>query len=354
MDLMNNILDGPVFNYTTVTTPLIVTQCQPQKLNVVLPSLLAIFFIVGFILNCLSLWIFWFQIKKWNSGMVLQFNLAVADAIITPAAPFIVLYSLSDDWVYGQFLCQMKVYLLSVHMYGSISFLTVISIHRYMTVVHGTKNPRFADVDFVKKLCLFVWVFLILQGLPFFGILKTSYINNSTKCLSIHQNGMAELYFVYNVTVLIVGLMVPFCVCFICYSLLSSFISKINTCNVKGEVMKAKSTQMIAVSLFIFTICYIPIHITRTMGVTVKLFFPSHCTLLEKTEIAYYITYTLSGANCCLDPILYCFASKKFKTSFNSYFSNLKVSCPGCDSMLRKKDELPTPSFNMTDSSQVI
>nr|XP_033817607.1 lysophosphatidic acid receptor 6-like [Geotrypetes seraphini] len=299
------------------------TGCEPQTLHIFIPSFLSFVFFCGFVLNCLSLYIFWFRIKQWNSTMMLQFNLAIADAIITPAAPLIIIYSLTDDWTFGTFLCQVKVFSLSAHMYGSIYFLTLISLHRYFTVVHNVRRTVFTRNSFIKKVCLVVWGCLFCQGLPFFFILKTTEIHGTTKCLSFHQTDMAVLYFLWNWVIIFTGLFIPFGITITCYTLLIRYILKINPMNSVSKVMKSKSIQTISISLVIFIICYVPVHITRTMGVTVKLFFPLYCGLLERVEVAYYITWMLSGTNCCLDPILYCFGSEKFKYAFTNSFNFL-------------------------------
>ncbi|XP_078496496.1 lysophosphatidic acid receptor 6-like [Lissotriton helveticus] len=288
------------------------TECQPQRIHILIPISLSLLYFCGFILNCISVGIFWFRIKKWNSMTILQFNLAISDVIVTPAAPLVVIYSLTDNWTFGTFLCQFKVFLLSTHKYGSIYFLTLISLHRYFAVVHNVKRSVLTRNSFIKKVSLVVWGCLLFQGLPFFIALKTSQVQDTTKCLSIHQTEMAALYFVWNWVVLFSGLLIPFAVIIICYTLLGRFILKLEPMNTVTKVMKSKSIQTISVTLVIFIICYVPVHITRTILVTVKFFSPTHCELLERVEVVYYITWMLSVTNCCFDPILYCFASDKF------------------------------------------
>lgn len=300
------------------------TGCQPQTINPFIPIFLSFIFFIGFVMNCISLWIFWFKVKQWNSTVILQFNLAVSDAIITPAAPLIIIYSLTDHWTFGLFLCQFKVFLLSTHMYGSIYFLTIISIHRYFSVAYNVKRSPLTRKPFIKKLSLFIWGCLLCQGIPFFFVLKTSEVHGVTKCLSFHQTEQAVLFFVWNWTILFTGLLIPFCITLACYTLLSRFILKVNPMNTSSKVMMSKSVQTIFVSLIIFIICYIPVHITRTMGVTVTLFFSDLCSLLENVEVAYYITWMMSGTNCCMDPILYCYASDRFKSTFTSWCTFLQ------------------------------
>ncbi|XP_056396495.1 lysophosphatidic acid receptor 6-like [Hyla sarda] len=300
------------------------TGCQPQTINPFIPIFLRFIFFIGFVMNCISLWIFWFRVKQWNSTVILQFNLAISDAIITPAAPLIIIYSLTDNWTFGTFFCQFKVFLLSTHMYGSIYFLTLISVHRYFSVAQNVKRKALTTKPFITKLSIVVWGCLLAQGIPFFFVLKTSEVHGVTKCLSFHQTDQAVLFFVWNWIILFSGLLIPFTITLVCYSLLSRFILNVNPVNTLTNVMVSKSVQMIFVSLIIFIICYIPVHITRTTGVTITLFFPSMCSLLKNVEVAYYITWMLSGTNCCLDPILYCFASERFKHTFTSWCSCLK------------------------------
>ncbi|KAM5146483.1 P2Y purinoceptor 4-like [Mantella aurantiaca] len=319
------------------------TGCQPQPINPFIPIFLSFIFFIGFVLNCISLWIFWFKVKQWNSTVLLQFNLAISDAIITPAAPLIIIYSLKDHWTFGLFFCQFKVFLLSTHMYGSIYFLTIIGIHRYVYVAHNVNRPALSRKPFIKKLCLFVWGCLLCQGIPFFFVLQTSEIQGVTKCLSIHQTEQAVLFFVWNWIILFTGLLIPFTITLVCYTLLSRYILKVNPMNTISKAMVSKSIQMIFLSLIIFIVCYIPVHITRTTGVTISLFFPDLCSLLENIEVAYYITWMMSGTNCCMDPILYCYASDRFKSTFTSWCTFLQKQREGnTDSAQGKPTEAPS------------
>ncbi|XP_075435568.1 P2Y purinoceptor 4-like [Ascaphus truei] len=296
------------------------TSCQTPDVHIWIPIFLSFLFCIGFLMNCISLYIFWFRIKQWNSLMILQFNLAISNAIITPVAPLIIIYSLTHHWPYGTFVCQFKVFLFSAHIYGSIYFLTLISIHRYITVVHRVKITVFNRNSFITKVCLVVWGCLCLQGFPFFFTMKKSDVDGATKCLSFHQNELAFLFFVWNGVIIFTGLLIPFGIAIVCYSLLIRYILNVNPINSLSKVMMSKSIQTVSVSLVIFIICYVPIHIPRTIGVTINLFFPSYCSLLERMEVAYYITWMLLETNCCIDPVLYCFASKKFKKVFMNSF----------------------------------
>ncbi|OCT65178.1 P2Y purinoceptor 4 [Xenopus laevis] len=299
------------------------TQCKgythPHFFHVVLSFI----FSIGFLMNCISLWIFWFRIKQWNPSIILQFNLAISDAILSPLAPLFVMYTSTDHWRFGNPLCKMTAFLLSTHMYGGIYLLTLIALHRYFTIVHHQKRHVWGRKPFISKLCLVVWGCLFLQGLPFFFVLNTSDIAGATKCLNIHQSENVVLYFIWNWLIMIIGLMVPFLVTIVCYGLLCQYFLNANTIKPLTQTMISKSILTIGISLAIFVLCYIPVHLTRTVLVTAKLFAPESCPLLERTEQAYGFTWLLSTLNCCMDPILYCFASKRFRRIISKWFFSL-------------------------------
>ncbi|XP_069098635.1 P2Y purinoceptor 4-like [Pleurodeles waltl] len=301
-----------------------VTYCHSQVLHPFIPTLLTIIFVFGFILNTASLWIFWFHIKKWSSGMVLQFNLALTDAIITLAAPMMITYFfLGNHWPFGNFLCQLNVFFMSTHLYGSIYFLALISIHRYVAIVRHHKKSRFKRKSFIINICVAGWLILFFQGFVFFFSLRTTVVDNTIKCLNIHQSDMVHLFFYWNMLYLFPSFLLPFAISLTCYVRLVFFVSKMTSNSLRGQVMRTRSIQIITVSLVIFAICFLPIHISRTLGVIIK-YFSISCNLLHKVETSYYISWVFTSANCCLDPLLYIFSTEMFYKSFTKIPSCIK------------------------------
>ncbi|XP_018084857.2 P2Y purinoceptor 4 [Xenopus laevis] len=309
-----------------------ITFCRPYTLHIFIPVFLSFIYSIGFLLNCISLWIFWFRIKQWNPSIILQFNLAISDTIIAPAAPMVIIYSFTDHWSFGNFACQYAVFSLSTNMYGGVYFLTLIALHRYFNIVHSLKWNLLAKKSFIIKLCLMVWGLLFLQGLPFFFLLRTSDIDGATKCLSIHQTEHALLFFSWNWVAIIFGLLLPFVITILCYSLLSKHILKANPMNPQSRTMISKSLLTIGVSLTIFIICYIPVQIARTAGISIKFLSPESCSLLVYIEAVYYFSWVFMAANGCIGPVLYCFASERFRKVFMDWSNclyHLNERCRG-------------------------
>ncbi|XP_020496787.1 P2Y purinoceptor 4 [Labrus bergylta] len=285
-------------------------SCLGESQHVSIPCLMCLVFLLSFLLNTFSLWVFCCRMPSWTAGTTLQFHLAVSDAIAIPVTPMMAVYfAMGNNWPFGRFLCQVKIALLSSHIYGSTVFLTLISFHRYAAVVHYNRSSCIKQKQFVRKLCAGVWCALLIQSLIYAFVLPLS---NNNQCLSIHQKNLTDSYFLINFILLIFGFLFPFLMSAVCYGRLANTLTRLNISTAKGLRVKEKSQRMIGMCLLIFGLCFLPLNVMRTIAVVLKKYFPQHCYVLLKVETAYYASWILIGVNSCLDPLLYCFGSQKF------------------------------------------
>ncbi|KAL2092231.1 hypothetical protein ACEWY4_012029 [Coilia grayii] len=314
------------------------SDCSPAVKHVSLAVCLSLVFVVGFCLNCFSLWVFCHRIRDWSSGTVLQFNLALSDGLATPATVMAAVYFAKNSWPFGRFLCQVKIVLLSAHFYGSILFLMLISIHRYVVVVHFNQSSLMKQKAFVKKLCGGIWILLLTNGIIFATLLPSSTENKHIQCLSIFQKEHTVTLFVINFVLFIVGFLLPFSVSAACYGLLARSVSQISASTVHGPAVKSKSLRMISICLLIFGLCFMPLNVSRTIGVVLKMFHLYRCDVLQRVEIVYYVSWVLGGVNCCLNPLIYFFGTSNFR-------KNIKKSLKHrVDETIDKRSESETVS----------
>ncbi|XP_060106605.1 P2Y purinoceptor 2-like [Heteronotia binoei] len=293
------------------------TACQVQKAHLAIPLLLGILSVGCLVFNSISLWIFWFKLKCWNSSIMLQFNLALVDATILPITPLMVTYFIFDNhWPFGEFLCQFQGFIFGIHLYGSIYFLMLISVHRYQAIVHYSAKSLWRKKTFWKKLIGVFWVFLFLQGLPFFFIIKTLDSNGSKRCLTTYQSELSNTFLIYSTIQMLLCFLLPFCISMASYVMLGAYIAKISKATLQGRVIKTKSIQMITVALVIFAICFMPYHVCSTV-ITILRLYEMSCELLHHIETSYYISFVFTMVNCCLDPFIYNFANESFNRSFS-------------------------------------
>lgn len=293
------------------------TECQLQKTHLVFPLLLGILSVGCLVFNSISLWIFWFKLKRWNSSITLQFNLALVDASILPITPLMVSYFiLGNHWPFGEVLCQVHAFMLGTHLYGSIYFLMLISVHRYQAIVHYSAKAIWRKKTFWKKLTWIFWALLFLQGLPFFFLMKTVDRNGSKRCLTAYQSEQSYVFLIYSVALMLLCFLLPFCISVACYMMLGAYIAKISKATLQGRVIKTKSIQMITVALVIFAICFMPYHVCSVLATIVNL-YERPCELRHRVEISYYVSLVFTLVNSCLDPFIYNFASENFNRSFS-------------------------------------
>lgn len=319
-------------------------SCLPEAQHIIITVFLCLIYTIGLLLNGFSLWVFIFRISKWNAGTVLQFNLAISDALAAPVTPLMAAYFVNgNNWEFGDFLCELKIALISAHFYGSIMFLALISIHRYVVVVQFKRSSPLKRKAFVKKLCFGVWCFLLVGAIVYGALLPVTQEDGHKQCLSIHQSKLTNVYFIINFVLFVFGFLVPFTVSVVCYSCLARSVTKVNVNSLQGQAVKTKSLRMIGLCLVIFGICFLPLNVTRTIAVVITKYYSTECKLLVRVETAYYSSYVLAGINCCLDPLIYFFGSHSFNKAFQR---SLKI--PRGQQEIDNKTESETTGYSAT------
>ncbi|XP_034451726.1 P2Y purinoceptor 2 [Hippoglossus hippoglossus] len=315
--MLPQVVSSQLGNSSNISGP-----CHEENQHMSLIVLLCLVFFLGFLLNAFSLWVFWCRMPRWTSGTILQFHLALSDAIATPVTPMMAVYFIMDNkWPFGWFMCQVNIALLSSHFYGSTIFLTLISIHRYTTVVQFNKSSHMKQKPFVKKLCAGVWFLMLIQALVYASLFPPFFVSTpkgNIQCLSIHQGNLTNSYFVINFVLFICGFLLPFVVSVVCYTRLAGSLTRLNISTAQSLKVKVKSQRMIGMCLVIFGLCFLPLNVMRTVGVVLKKYYPHKCHILLQIEKAYYACWILAGVNSCLDPLLYCFGSQNFRDAFKS------------------------------------
>uniref|UniRef100_A0A8C6TEQ1 G-protein coupled receptors family 1 profile domain-containing protein n=1 Tax=Neogobius melanostomus TaxID=47308 RepID=A0A8C6TEQ1_9GOBI len=270
-----------------------VPHCLRHSLShVSITVLMCLVFFVGFLLNVFSLWVFCCRLSSWSAGTVLQFNLALSDALATPVTPLMAVYfAMGNEWTYGQLLCQAKIALLSSHFYGSTIFLTLISVHRYTAVVRFNRSCKMKNKSFIKRVCAGVWLLLLAQSLVYALMLPSTKEGGTRQCFNFSQKKLTHIYFAINFVLFTVGFLFPLSISATCYFCLANTLT-----------LKLKSQRMIRI----------------TIGVVLIKYYPQWCSMLQSFQTAYYASWIFAGVNGCLDPLLYCFGSQSFMVAFGS------------------------------------
>ncbi|KAL0973536.1 hypothetical protein UPYG_G00205670 [Umbra pygmaea] len=324
------------------------SNCSRDNLlkTVVFPVLYSLLFLLGLSINSLAVWVF-FRIPSRSHFIIYLKNIVVADVLMTITFPFKVL-SDSNMASLGLrvFVCRVSSVIFYLTMYISILFFGLISIDRCRKTLQPFYRTNAVQLARRKLLSGAIWFTLLALCLP--NVILTSHkpVSPYFKCSDLktvagllwHEvaNYVCQCIFWGNLLTVIV------CYTLITKELYSSYArSKMypaervncrainNTGTSKGQSRK-KSANVFLV-LAVFFVCFVPFHFARvpyTMSQTrgrrfdcnVKLF------LFQLKES----TLWLSSLNSLLDPLIYFFLCKSFRTTL---FKTLRIP-PGTCSWL--------------------
>lgn len=142
-----------------------------------LPICYSFTFIFSLSLNSVILYRSFCQTKRWNASLIYMVNLASTDFMYGLSLPFLVAsYIMRDRWVFGDFMCRLVRFLFYFNLYCSISFLTCISVHRYLGICHPMKVITLETKKAVKCTCVVVWIVVFALTCPIFRFAQTGHV----------------------------------------------------------------------------------------------------------------------------------------------------------------------------------
>eukprot|EP00071_Canis_lupus_P036436 XP_022269993.1 P2Y purinoceptor 3-like [Canis lupus familiaris] len=267
----------------------------------------SIILMLGMPLNGMVLWLSWRQTKRWSCATIYLVNLMVADLLYVLTLPFLITtYSLGDRWPFGELLCRLVRFLFYTNLYGSILLLTCISVHRFLGVCHPLRSLPYRTRRHALLGTATTWALVVLQLLPTLFFSHTEYIDGQMICYDMTGPENFDQFFAYGVVLTLSGFVFPSLVILVCYSLMVRSLIKPGEALMKtGNVTRAKSIRTILLVCGLFTLCFVPFHITRSFYLMLR-FLPSQdCQLLIVVSLAYKIWRPLVSMSSCLNPILY-------------------------------------------------
>ncbi len=224
---------------------------------------------------------------------------------------------LNRQWPFGDALCKISVALFYTNMYGSILFLTCISMDRFLAIVYPFASRTLRTKRNARIACCVIWVFLLSGGLTASFVMdNTSSANNKTYCFENYSNSQWKST-VSKVVVFIetVGFLIPLMINFICSMKVLQTLRHKNTINRGGQLNKAKILRMIVVHLFIFCFCFIPFNVNLVFYTLVRSQVITNCTVESVVRTIYPIAFCIAVTNCCFDPVIYYFTSETIQNS---------------------------------------
>ncbi|OCU02414.1 hypothetical protein XELAEV_18008176mg [Xenopus laevis] len=293
-----------------------------QWLTKFVPSLYTVVFIVGLPLNLLAIIIFLFKMKVRKPAVVYMLNLAIADVFFVSVLPFKIAYHLSgNDWLFGPGMCRIGTAIFYCNMYCSVLLIASISVDRFLAVVYPMHSLSWRTMSRAYMACSFIWLISIASTIPLLVTEQTQKIPrlDITTCHDVLDlKDLKDFYIYYFSSFCLLFFFVPFIITAICYI---GIIRSLSSSSIENSCKKTRALFLAVVVLCVFIICFGPTNVL----------FLTHY-LQEANEFlyfAYILSACVGSVSCCLDPLIYYYASSQCQRYLFSLLCCRKVSEPG-------------------------
>ncbi|XP_017947162.2 type-1 angiotensin II receptor [Xenopus tropicalis] len=286
-----------------------------EFLYVLVPIFYIIIFIVGILGNMIIVIGLTCLLQSKSIANIYIVNLAIADLSFVATLPlWAVSMAAKYQWTFGSFMCKFCATMSSVNMYSSIFLLTCLSIDRYFGIVHPMKSLNWRTQAKAKIATFIVWISACATSFPTMYFRQTYYSKKHqiiTCAMKYPKHGVFWPNFV-DLMKNIFGFVIPFIVQGVCYCL----IYKNMLASRKNRVKKSRSDKVLKVVLamvFAFLVCWLPFQIASFLKVLIRMHWIRDCKAAEIINAVMPVTVCIAFSNSCVNPILYFFASKRFR-----------------------------------------
>ncbi|XP_034732149.1 P2Y purinoceptor 1-like [Etheostoma cragini] len=278
------------------------TSCQAIQFDFTrrfLPPVFILVFIIGLLANG---WGLKSLLQKWKKlGIVNVFvlNLGLADILYLLTLPFLlVYYYMESKWIFGDTFCKITRFCFNLNLYGSIGFLTCISVYRYLAIVHPMRVMGRITVTHSVGISAAVWFLVSVQSLPDMFYSKTVG-NNTEKCFDTTSNIYVDDYLKYSLGWTFTGFCIPLLITLGCYGHVIVVLCRTNATD---KELKQRCLKLLFIVILLFSVCYIPYHVLKILNLWSR--------VLQKQKICrewsngVYVAHQISRGLVCLNSAL--------------------------------------------------
>lgn len=276
----------------------------------VLAVIYLVVFVVGLTGNSLAIFVVLRYTKMKTVTNMYILNLAVADELYILGLPFLTTHNVLAYWPFGNFLCRILMWADSISQFTSTFCLTVMSIDRYMAVVHPIRSAKWRRPSVAKVINSMVWALSCLLTLPVIIYCDVQPELNTCNLSWPEPRDVWSTAFILYTAIL--GFFCPLLVICLCYLLI---VIKVKSARARAGLSKRRAsekkvTRMVVIIVVVFVLCWLPFFMLNIINVI--------STLPENGFITgvYFLTVILTYVNSCANPLLYGFLSDNFKRSF--------------------------------------
>ncbi|NP_001107334.1 chemokine (C-C motif) receptor 3 [Xenopus tropicalis] len=312
------------FSTTTYEDETIVYMCSNDESIKFGAAAVPFFYYTVFTLSLLGNGLILFLLLKYEKIKTVTnlfiLNLVISDLLFTITLPFWAFYH-SNEWVFGNGMCKVVSSVFFIGFFSCILFLTVMTMDRYLAVVHAVSAARTRKLIYVYVASIAIWVISFVSTVPKFVLYGTR--KHDSAGILCEETGFSadkidtwrRLGYYQQLTMFF---LFPLIVILYCYTLIvvKLFNTKMHN--------KDKAVKLISVIVLAFFICWTPYNVV----IFLRLSPGDPCN--DYLNNAFYICRNIAYFHCCINPFFYTFVGTKFRRHLSALLGT------NCLSMFRR------------------
>ncbi|XP_037383693.1 C-C chemokine receptor type 2 [Talpa occidentalis] len=318
-----------------------------QMAATLLPPLYSLVFIFGFVGNLLVV-LTLINCKKLKSMTdIYLLNLAISDLLFLLTIPFWA-YHAEHEWVLGNVMCQLFTGLYHIGYFGGIFFIILLTIDRYLAIVHAVFALKARKVSFGVGTSVITWMLAVIVSLPGTLYTKAQKEDNGISCGPYFPSGFKAIHTIMRS---VLGLVLPLLVMIICYS---GILKTLLRC--RNEKKKHKAVRLIFAIMIMYFLFWAPYNIVLLLDTFQEPSGLSNCQSTSHLDQAMQVTETLGMTHCCINPIIYAFIGEKFRSYLSRFFRKhiAKHLCKQCPAFYRETADRVSSMYTPSTGEQEV
>lgn len=298
-----------------------------RYVRIIIPIIFGLIVAIGFLGNLLVIVVIIMNQQMRSTTNLLILNLAFADlCFIVFCVPFTATGYALPKWPFGEVWCKIVQYLMYVCAYASVYTLVVMSLDRYLAVVHPISSMSVRNQTNTVRILFVLWAVILAGHIPLlldYMVVDYNYYGEyRSTCISIYSATENHVMLrVFYGSFFMFGYLLPLSLICVLYGFM---LKRLLYGVVPGGSQRAESirskkrvTKMVVIVVAIFALCWLPIQVVfmvQNFG-----YYSEELSYIAVQMVANCLAYM----NSCVNPILYAFLSDNFRRSFR------KVLCCG-------------------------
>ncbi|XP_077462629.1 chemokine (C motif) receptor 1a, duplicate 1 [Stigmatopora argus] len=285
--------------------------------SIAIPAFLSFVITLSLIGNLLVLVILALYENLKSLTNILILNLALSDLVFTSSLPFWAVYHMWG-WLFHEALCKIVTFVFFIGFYSSVLFLTVMTVYRYLTVVHPLWDLKPRDVTKGVLLSLLLWITSIGAALP--SLLFSSVISIPHK--DKHSLGCEyedDWWTTFGVSQQNIFFLLCFAIITFCYCKILTIIRRS-----RGHT-KSRAVKLIFCIVVVFFLGWVPYNVLIFLRLLADKLVPPFdaCQVSIRLDYGFYVCRLVAFSHCCINPVFYALIGVKFRGHLKTMFQKV-------------------------------